>query len=58
MIADWDLLKQFADQRDQEQNIAEELKAKGIEVLSARESRFSMEDVFISIVAQAQHIRR
>ena len=53
-----DRLHVITDQRDQEQNIAEELKAKGIEVLSARESRFSMEDVFISIVAQAQHTRR
>jgi len=30
------------------------LKAEGIKVMSIRESRFSMEDVFISTVAQAQ----
>ena len=36
------------------EQIAEKLKAEGIRVLSVRESRFSMEDVFISIVTQAQ----
>jgi ABC-2 type transport system ATP-binding protein len=39
---------------NQEQQIAEKLKANGIEVRSVRQSRFSMEDVFISVVAQAQ----
>jgi ABC-2 type transport system ATP-binding protein len=39
----------------QAQRIAENLRAEGINVMSVRESRFSMEDVFISIVAQAQH---
>lgn len=38
----------------QAQLIAEKLKAEGIQVMSMRESRFSMEDVFISTVAQAQ----
>ena len=34
--------------------VKELLEAQGIQVLSAREERFSMEDVFISVVAQAQ----
>jgi ABC-2 type transport system ATP-binding protein len=37
--------------------IADKLRAAGINVTSMRESRFSMEDVFISIVAQAQQRR-
>ena len=36
------------------QRISEKLQAEGIRVMSVRESRFSMEDVFISTVAQAQ----
>ena len=37
-----------------EVEIEKKLEEAGIEVRSARESRFSMEDVFISVVAQAQ----
>ncbi len=37
-----------------QRTIAETLEANGIHVVSAREERFSMEDVFISVVAQAQ----
>jgi ABC-2 type transport system ATP-binding protein len=40
--------------QSQAQQIADKLRAAGINVMSTRESRFSMEDVFISIVAQAQ----
>jgi drug efflux transport system ATP-binding protein len=35
-------------------SVKEQLAANGIHVISAREERFSMEDVFISVVAQAQ----
>jgi hypothetical protein len=34
--------------------VTEALEADGIHVLSAREGRFSMEDVFISVVEKAQ----
>jgi ABC-2 type transport system ATP-binding protein len=44
----------ITDRENQEQRIAEKLKGDGIQVMSVRESRFSMEDVFISVVAQAQ----
>jgi ABC-2 type transport system ATP-binding protein len=37
-----------------ERQIKERLEANGIHVVSAREERFSMEDVFISVVEQAQ----
>lgn len=49
-----DRLHVITDKENQEQRIAEKLKASGIEVRSVRQSRFSMEDVFISVVAQAQ----
>jgi ABC-2 type transport system ATP-binding protein len=49
-----DRLHVITEEENQEQRIAEKLKAEGIKVMSVRESRFSMEDVFISIVAQAQ----
>jgi ABC-2 type transport system ATP-binding protein len=49
-----DRLHVISDEENQEQRIAEKLKANGIEVRSVRQSRFSMEDVFISVVAQAQ----
>jgi ABC-2 type transport system ATP-binding protein len=49
-----DRLHVITDEENQEQRIAEKLKANGIEVRSVRQSRFSMEDVFISVVAQAQ----
>jgi ABC-2 type transport system ATP-binding protein len=49
-----DRLHVITDAENQEQRIAEKLKANGIEVRSVRQSRFSMEDVFISVVAQAQ----
>ena len=49
-----DRLHVITDRREQKQEIVEKLEANGIKVASARESRFSMEDVFISIVAQAQ----
>jgi ABC-2 type transport system ATP-binding protein len=49
-----DRLHVITQEENQEQRIAEKLKAEGIQVRSVRESRFSMEDVFISIVAQAQ----
>jgi ABC-2 type transport system ATP-binding protein len=52
-----DRLHVITDQPAQAQRIAEELKANNINVTSVRESRFSMEDVFISIVAQAQQRR-
>lgn len=35
-------------------NVRDQLEAKGIHVISAREEQFSMEDVFISVVAQTQ----
>ena len=49
-----DRLHVITSEQNQAQNIAEKLKADGIQLTSVRESRFSMEDVFISIVAQAQ----
>lgn len=49
-----DRLHVITGEENQEQQIAEKLKANGIEVRSVRQSRFSMEDVFISVVAQAQ----
>jgi ABC-2 type transport system ATP-binding protein len=49
-----DRLHVITDRPEQKQQIVEKLEANGIKVTSARESRFSMEDVFISIVAQAQ----
>ena len=49
-----DRLHVITDEENQEQRIAEKLKANGIEVRSLRQSRFSMEDVFINVVAQAQ----
>jgi ABC-2 type transport system ATP-binding protein len=49
-----DRLHVITEEENQEQRIAEKLKAEGIKVMSVRESRFSMEDVFISIVAQTQ----
>jgi len=49
-----DRLHVITDKENQERGIAEKLKANGIEVRSVRQSRFSMEDVFISVVAQAQ----
>jgi ABC-2 type transport system ATP-binding protein len=52
-----DRLHVITSEANQEQRIAEQLKAAGINVISVRESRFSMEDVFISIVAQAQQHR-
>ncbi|HEY2961948.1 MAG TPA: ATP-binding cassette domain-containing protein [Pyrinomonadaceae bacterium] len=52
-----DRLHVITDRPDQERQIVKNLGASGIKVMSARESRFSMEDVFISIVAQAQQRR-
>jgi len=52
-----DRLHVITSEPNQEQRIAERLKAEGINVMSVRESRFSMEDVFISTVAQAQQRR-
>lgn len=49
-----DRLHVITDEENQEQRIAEKLKANDIEVRSVRQSRFSMEDVFISVVAQEQ----
>jgi ABC-2 type transport system ATP-binding protein len=49
-----DRLHVITAEANQEQRISEKLKAEGIQVTSIRESRFSMEDVFISIVARAQ----
>lgn len=49
-----DRLHVITDEEKQEHRIAEKLKSNGIEVRSVRQSRFSMEDVFISLVAQAQ----
>jgi ABC-2 type transport system ATP-binding protein len=37
-----------------ESKVRTQLESNGIQVISAREARFSMEDVFISVVAQAQ----
>ena len=52
-----DRLHVITSEPDQEQRIAEKLKQEGINVVSVRETHFSMEDVFISIVAQAQQRR-
>jgi ABC-2 type transport system ATP-binding protein len=49
-----DRLHVIIDDSNNEQAIRQKLKAGGINVMSAREARFSMEDVFISVVAQAQ----
>jgi ABC-2 type transport system ATP-binding protein len=49
-----DRLHVITDERNAERAIKENLENRGIHVVSARESRFSMEDVFISVVAQAQ----
>lgn len=40
--------------KNQAHTIKEKLEAAGIQVVSAHEARFSMEDAFISVVAQAQ----
>jgi ABC-2 type transport system ATP-binding protein len=37
-----------------ERKVREQLESNGIRIISAREARFSMEDVFISVVAQQQ----
>jgi len=52
-----DRLHVITNSENDEQEIREKLKAGGIHVMSAREARFSMEDVFISVVAQAQQHR-
>ena len=49
-----DRLHVITSDENQAQRIGEKLQAAGIRVMSMRESRFSMEDVFISTVAQAQ----
>lgn len=49
-----DRLHVITSEENESERIAEKLKAEGIQVTSVRESRFSMEDVFISTVAQAQ----
>lgn len=49
-----DRLHVIIDEENQKQRIVETLEQNGIEVKSVRQSRFSMEDVFISVVAQAQ----
>jgi ABC-2 type transport system ATP-binding protein len=49
-----DRLHVITDDRNNEQTVRQKLKDGGINVVSAREARFSMEDVFISVVAQAQ----
>jgi ABC-2 type transport system ATP-binding protein len=49
-----DRLHVITDEENREQQIVQQLKANGVEVRSVRQSRFSMEDVFISVVAQAQ----
>jgi hypothetical protein len=38
-----------------EKKTSQELEAAGVHVISVREGRFSLEDVFISIVEQARH---
>jgi ABC-2 type transport system ATP-binding protein len=38
-----------------EQKYRQELEAKGVRVISVREGRFSLEDVFISVVEKARH---
>jgi ABC-2 type transport system ATP-binding protein len=50
-----DRLHVITDERNNEQTVKRKLNAGGINVVSAREARFSMEDVFISVVAQAQN---
>jgi len=52
-----DRLHVITSKQNQEQQIASRLRGSGINVMSMREARFSMEDVFISIVAQAQQRR-
>ena len=52
-----DRLHVITDRADQEREIEARLERDGIKVASVRESRFSMEDVFISIVSQAQQAR-
>ncbi|HEY3579996.1 MAG TPA: ABC transporter ATP-binding protein, partial [Pyrinomonadaceae bacterium] len=52
-----DRLHVITSEANQAQRIADKLKAAGINVASMREAQFSMEDVFISIVAQAQQRR-
>ena len=49
-----DRLHVITSDEKQAQQIAEQLRASGINVMSMRGSRFSMEDVFISIVSQAK----
>ncbi len=49
-----DRLHVITDEENQEQQIVEKLKANGIGVRNVQQSRFSMEDVFISVVSQAQ----
>jgi drug efflux transport system ATP-binding protein len=49
-----DRLHVITSEENQAQRIAEKLKEQGIDVKSVREARFSMEDVFISTVTQAQ----
>ena len=49
-----DRLHVITDERNNEQAVRQKLEAGGIDVVSAREARFSMEDVFISVVSQAQ----
>jgi ABC-2 type transport system ATP-binding protein len=50
-----DRLHVLTDERNNEQTVKRKLNAGGINVVSARQARFSMEDVFISVVAQAQN---
>jgi ABC-2 type transport system ATP-binding protein len=50
-----DRLHVITDERNNEQTVKRKLNAGGINVVSARQARFSMEDVFISVVAQAQN---
>jgi drug efflux transport system ATP-binding protein len=49
-----DRLHVITEERNNEQTVRQKLESGGINVVSAREARFSMEDVFISVVAQAQ----
>jgi ABC-2 type transport system ATP-binding protein len=42
------------DPADAERSTAEKLKANGMRVIQSREGRFSMEDVFISVVERAR----
>ena len=50
-----DRLHVITEDENHAQRIADKLKGEGIKVMSVRESRFSMEDVFISIVAQSRN---